>query len=241
MIWTTHLLGLTYACLRPGEAAAIIAARDPAAPFRYVVTPNADHLVRLHRRPALAPAYQGAWLRLLDSRIVAAAARVLGLRPPPVCPGSDLTLALLQRLRPEDRVTVIGASRQVLLSLPPARIAHYSPPFGFERNPAALARAVAFVVQHPARYVLIAVGSPRQEILAQAIKATGAACGTGLCIGASLSFASGEQRRAPWWMRRSGLEWLHRLLREPRRLARRYLLDSPPIFGLLLRERLGRR
>jgi UDP-N-acetyl-D-mannosaminuronic acid transferase (WecB/TagA/CpsF family) len=50
---------------------------------------------------------------------------------------------------------------------------------------------------------------------------------------------AGAAARAPDWMQRGGAEWLHRLLCDPRRLARRYLLDDPPIFSLLLRERLG--
>ena len=58
-------------------------------------------------------------------------------------------------------------------------------------------------------------------------------------IGASLEFVAGAQPRAPVWMQRAGLEWAHRLLRDPRRLARRYLMDSPSILPMLLRERLA--
>ena len=92
---------------------------------------------------------------------------------------------------------------------------------------------------HPARFIFLAVGSPRQEMLAAAIQATGRATGIGLCIGASLEFIAGAQPRAPAWMQRTGLEWLHRLGRDPRRLARRYLIDSPAILPMLLRERLA--
>ncbi len=101
--------------------------------------------------------------------------------------------------------------------------------------------AVDFVLAHPSRFVFLAVGSPRQEMLADAIRATGQATGLGLCIGASLEFLAGASRRAPRWMQRAGLEWLHRLGSDPRRLARRYLVEDPPIFRLLLRERLARR
>ncbi len=96
-----------------------------------------------------------------------------------------------------------------------------------------MARAVRFVIDNPARFVFLAVGSPRQEMLAAAIKATGAARGTGLCIGASLEFLAGAIPRAPGFMQRAGNEWLHRLLVDPRRLGRRYLLDNPVIFRLL--------
>jgi UDP-N-acetyl-D-mannosaminuronic acid transferase (WecB/TagA/CpsF family) len=110
---------------------------------------------------------------------------------------------------------------------------------GFDRDPDGMQRTVEFVLAHPARFILLAVGSPRQERLAAAIAATGQATGTALCIGASLNFLAGVEQRAPQWMRRVGLEWLNRLANNPQRLGRRYLLDNPPIFALLLRERLG--
>jgi exopolysaccharide biosynthesis WecB/TagA/CpsF family protein len=98
--------------------------------------------------------------------------------------------------------------------------------------------AVEFVLAHPARFVFLAVGSPRQEMLADAIRATGRATGVGLCIGASLEFIAGARRRAPRWMQHTGLEWLHRLVGDPCHMTRRYLLDSPAILPILLRERL---
>src|SRR6516164_9379734 len=68
---TMQLLGLEFADLDATAAAGLLASRPAAAPFGYVATPNADHLVRLHRHPALRPLYQGAMLLLLDSRVVA--------------------------------------------------------------------------------------------------------------------------------------------------------------------------
>jgi exopolysaccharide biosynthesis WecB/TagA/CpsF family protein len=61
--------------------------------------------------------------------------------------------------------------------------------------------------------------------------------GTALCVGASLRFLSGEERRAPHLVQRAGFEWAWRLAQDPRRLARRYLRDDPAILGLLWRER----
>jgi len=241
---TLPLLDLGFADLDAAGAAALLAARPADAPFGYVVTPNADHLVRLARDPGLAAIYRGAYLRLLDSRVVARAAAVLRLPAPRVAPGSDVTALLLARhLRAGERITIVGLRPAWLPALvaqcglaPPA---HYDPPMGFAADRAAFAEAVEFVLAHPARFVFLAVGSPQQEALASAIAATGRATGTGLCVGASLEFLAGASRRAPGWMQRAGLEWLFRLLRDPRRLARRYLVDSPAVFGLLLRARFG--
>lgn len=240
------LMGLELADLDADAAAAAIAARPANGPFGYVVTPNADHFARLAREPSLLRIYRGAILRLCDSRVVARAARVFGLPAPRVATGSDVTEALLTRhLHAGERITIVGLDPRHVPALvakcglaPPA---HHNPPMGFEHDPAAFAAAVNFVVAYPARFVFLAVGSPRQERLAAAIAATGQAFGTGLCIGAGLEFLAGAKRRAPRWMRRAGLEWLGRLVADPVRLSRRYLHDCPRVFGLLWRERAMRR
>lgn len=236
-----RLLGLEMADLTLEDAARWIDARPPGAPFGYVVTPNADHLVRLSRDARLRSVYGTALLSLLDSRVVATAARLVGLPAPNVVTGSDLTERLLTSLPANERVTIVGLGADRLAALCRrcglASPAHYDPPRGFEHDPAAIRDAVRFVLDHPARLVFIAVGSPRQERLAAAIQAEAGATGTGLCIGASLDFLAGAARRAPIWMQRAGLEWLHRLAGDPRRLARRYLRDDPPVFALLMRER----
>src|SRR3954466_2823923 len=92
-----RLLGLDFDALTQAEVLHLIAARPADAPFTYVVTPNADHLVRLVRDPATyQPLYDGAWLCLLDSRVVRRLARLLGLPAPPVVTGSELTAALVR-------------------------------------------------------------------------------------------------------------------------------------------------
>jgi len=242
---TVRLLGLDFADMDVSTAATYLAARDPAAPFASVITPNADHLVRLHRQPELRPIYDTAALRLLDSRVVSGIASVLGLAVPHVCPGSDLAALLVHHLAPGERVTVIGLRAAYLPALrehlPHADIAHHDPPMGLARDPAALGDAVAFAIAHPARFTFLAVGSPEQEILAHAIASSGRAYGIGLCIGAALDFLVGAQRRAPRAMQRAGLEWLHRLARDPQRLAARYLRDDPLVLALLARERFSSR
>ncbi|HEX3575091.1 MAG TPA: WecB/TagA/CpsF family glycosyltransferase [Rhodopila sp.] len=236
-----RLLGLDFDNLDVAWAARRIAARPVGAPFGYVVTPNADHLVRISRCPALRAIYRRAEFCLLDSRVVAGLGRLLRLAVPAVTPGSDLTAHLLaNHLAPGERITIVGLSPAWLPALvakcglaPPA---HYDPPMGFDRDPAAFAKTVAFVRVHPARLVFLAVGSPRQELLAAALAAAGDLTGTGLCIGASLAFLAGARPRAPQVFRRAGLEWLFRLANEPRKLFRRYVIDSPVVIALLMKQ-----
>ncbi len=237
------LLGLDFADAGIEAVTRWLAERPDEAPFGYVVTPNADHLVRISRDASLLPIYRAALLRVMDSTVVTRAARLLALRTVPVVRGTDLAAALVtQALQPGERLTVIGMDPALLPALrrccPSLEIAHHNPPMGFERDPAAFDAAVRFALAHPARLTVLALGMPRQEKLAAAIAATGQAYGVGLCVGSALEFLVGAHARAPRWMQEAGLEWLYRMAREPRRLARRYLVQCPPIFGLLLRERL---
>ncbi|WP_270937317.1 WecB/TagA/CpsF family glycosyltransferase [Falsiroseomonas oryzae] len=243
----TALLGLEFTGLGTEAMLATLAARPAAAPLAYLVTPNADHLVRLAREPArYGPLYREAAWRLLDSRVVARLALAMGLPTPPVVPGSDLTARLMSEVvTPADRIAVVGAT-PVTVSAVAVRfglrdVLHHDPPMGFDTDPAALAEAVAFVEAARARFTFLCVGSPRQEIVAREAARRGRATGTALCVGASLRFLSGEEVRAPRPVQRAGLEWAWRLAQDPRRLARRYLVEDPALLALLWRERAALR
>jgi exopolysaccharide biosynthesis WecB/TagA/CpsF family protein len=243
---TVPLLGLDFADMSLGAVIGMLAARPPDAPFGYVVTPNADHLVRLQRQPGLRPLYRDAMLRLLDSRVVAGVARAAGLAAPEVVPGSDLTAHVVRQLiDPADPVTILGMEAEAVAALAQRwglrRVAHHNPPMGFERDPEAMEQAIRFIEERPARFSFLAVGSPRQCKVAHAVTHRGRARGTGLCIGASLLFLSGHEQRAPRPVQRAGLEWVWRLAQDPRRLARRYLVDSPVVLRLLWDEAQARR
>ena len=113
---------------------------------------------------------------------------------------------------------------------------HLNPPMGFIKDAAAVEECLRFVEsESPFRFCLLAVGCPQQEMLARALQTRGRARGLALCVGASINFLTGVERRAPAWMQNVGLEWLYRLLNDPGRLAGRYLVRGPRIFLLLPR------
>lgn len=212
--------------------------------FGYVVTPNVDHLIRYYEDATFRARYRAAEFILMDSRFAARLVYLLkGVRLP-VCTGSDLTAHLLAKvIHPNDRIVMIGGgedqARQIASRFGLNNLRHHNPPMGFIDDPAAVDACLDFIEQSgPFRFCFLAVGSPQQETIAQALKARGIARGLALCIGASLNFITGHEKRAPLWMQKLALEWLYRLLQNPRRLARRYLLRGPRIFGLLRRSRV---
>lgn len=234
-------LGVCYDSLDEKQVIDALLAREPQASFTFVVTPNADHLVRIHRSGGnVLNAYLEAGLCLNDSRIVGflAAARGLGL---PTVPGADLVRSLFQSaLDPTWSLLLVGGTKDLFhrlvqkYDLKNAR--HYEAPMGLLHDAEKFDATLRAIEDNPARLILLAVGSPQQELLAYALQKGGKATGVALCIGAAVEFLVYPERRAPAWLSRLGLEWLYRLVREPRRLWRRYLIDSPRLFSLAYRD-----
>lgn len=212
--------------------------------YGYVVTPNVDHLVRCHEDPSYHSIYCAATYVLLDSRFAAYLLRVVKGVSLPVCPGSDVFPALLDRVvSPSDRLVLIGGSSQqaeVLARTYHLRdLRHHNPPMGFINDPAAVRNCLEFIEgASPFRFCFLAVGAPQQERIAHQLMERGRAAGLALCLGASLNFVTGSEKRAPMWMRRLGSEWLYRLMQDPKRLGRRYLVRGPRIFGHLRRAHI---
>jgi len=239
-------LGLPFSRLNSDQVLQTILARPTHNAFAYVCTPNAAFVVRAYRGgDGTAQSIDQAWLSLCDSRILAHLALVLfGIQLHPFT-GSDLTTQLFERhIQANDPVIIIGGDQTLAKCLRTrfglTALQQFVPSYGFIHNSAEVDELAVFVESLSARFIFFAVGSPQSEILAARIAERKRATGIGLCIGSSLRFLTGEVARAPRWMQRSSLEWLHRILVEPRRLGRRFLVDQLPILLVALRYRLRR-
>jgi N-acetylglucosaminyldiphosphoundecaprenol N-acetyl-beta-D-mannosaminyltransferase len=213
-----------------------------ARPCRYVVTPNVDHAVMVQENKALQAAYDDASLVLADGMPIVWAARLLRRTLPQRVTGSDLVPALFASAKPEQplRVFLLGAmpgvaeraARNISKHWPATQVVGvYSPPFGFERDAEENERILAAIAVAQPDVVIVGFGAPKQELWVHAHRARIAAS-VAICAGATIDFLAGEKRRAPHWMQRTGLEWLHRCLSEPRRLLKRYARDAflfPPL------------
>lgn len=241
----TTFLDLDFDTVTAAEVVAFLRTRTAEDRFGYIVTPNVDHMVQIDAQPQLRPVYQGALLCLNDSRVLARLAKLYGIALT-VVPGSDLIVALFGSvLQDDDRLCIVGASAPLVAQLrtqyPRITIVHHEPPMGLRRNAAARQAAVDAVAAANARFTLLAVGAPQQEILASEMAAAGTVTGTAFCIGAAVDFIVGAQVRAPRIVQQAGMEWFWRLAGSPRRLGRRYLVEGPKIFRIALRWQRNRR
>jgi N-acetylglucosaminyldiphosphoundecaprenol N-acetyl-beta-D-mannosaminyltransferase len=241
-----EFLGLRF-CLWSQAEVVHALVENTGAPFRYVVTPNAFHVVAAHDAPDwLLPVHRGAWLSLCDSRIIRALAK-LDRRPLPLVTGSDLVAALLGVLNARHRsvtsirLLIVGPSRPaeaVLRARYPGVNFEVIPAPGGLAQSADLRGAIARAcLNRPWDILLLCVGCPQQELIAHELAILGCKSGVALCVGASIDFLTGVAVRAPLWMQKMGMEWAYRLAREPQRLWRRYLIESPKILRIFMTER----
>lgn len=205
-------------------------------PFAYVATPNVDHVVKLAREPGRRALYEAAWLTLNDSQVLRSLAARAGIDLP-TATGADLAERLLERvIDRHEAVTIIGGTADDIAALKRryglTDVRWHAPPMALKTNPEAIVAAAEFAAVQGARFTFICVGAPQQEMVAYAMRQCGVATGVGLCVGAAVDFLSGRARRAPQWMRALGCEWLYRLVSEPARMWRRYLVDGPAVFAL---------
>jgi exopolysaccharide biosynthesis WecB/TagA/CpsF family protein len=210
--------------------------------FAYIVTPNSDHVVRLHDHAnwrEMRDAYSDADLCLCDSRVLSLLASLRGIDLP-VVPGSELVEALFRsEIVHRSRIAIVGGTPHSLERLRRLRndveFMQHLPPMGLLHNERAMDECVAFVESARADFTLLCVGSPQQELIAHRLAASSRSDGVAFCVGAALGFLTGELRRAPRWMQSLALEWLFRLVSEPRRLWRRYLCHSSRILLIVWR------
>lgn len=212
----------------------LIAAPDVRC--RYVVTPNVDHVVMLEEHAGLRRAYDDADLIVADGMPVVLASRLLGRPLPERVTGTDLVIALLAAAAEHGglRVFLLGAApgvaeraaANIVKRWPAVEVSGtYSPPFGFEKDAEENAAILAWIAASRPHVLVVGVGAPKQELWVHAHR-NQIEAGVALCVGAAIDFLASHKKRAPRWMQRTGLEWLHRLSTEPRRLLRRYARDA---------------
>lgn len=211
-----------------------------------LVTPNIDHIVRINRDPNLKGLYLNSSICINDSRVFSLIYFIFYFDLLPAIPGSDLTKKIFSNPKIAGKsIAVIGCEswqidylNKFVLSNK-VSISHYNPPMQFYDDVLEVQKVVDFVKDDHFEFVFLAVGSPQQEILADKIKCLSLDSKV-LCIGASIDYLTGKERRAPKWIQIIYLEWLFRFLQLPHKRFHRYFINCPRIFYYLIVERLKR-
>ena len=214
----------------------------------YVVTPNVDHIVKLQSDPEFKEVYKNALAVIPDGMPLLWAARFFGAPLKEKISGSDIFPMVCEvAVRKKWRIFLLGGregaaekSADVLSKKYSGFqvVGTYCPPFGFELNPIENQKIVEMIKEAKPDILFVGLGSPKQEKWIYKYKDQ-YHVPVSIGIGASFEFVSGMVKRAPKWMQNVGLEWFWRLIVEPRRLWKRYLIDDPVFFWLVFKQKMG--
>lgn len=195
-----------------------------------VATINLDHLVKLKEDRGFADAYLAQDLVVVDGNPLVWMSHI-AKQPVDLMPGSDLVVPLA-RLAADLEMPIgligstedaLGKAEQALRdTIPALKVAcKIAPPMGFDPESPAAEALIQDAEKSGARLCFLALGAPKQELLAARGRSIAPSLGF-VSIGAGLDFLAGSQTRAPVWMRKMALEWVWRLIQNPRRLGPRY-------------------
>jgi N-acetylglucosaminyldiphosphoundecaprenol N-acetyl-beta-D-mannosaminyltransferase len=245
-----RVAGFDFSSLTEAQVISYIVRESTMGRGGWVATPNVDICRQSRAAPALRRLLGGATLTVPDGMPLIWAARLAGRPLPERVSGSSLIDTLSAAAAGANLSIYLlggapGVPEQAALALtrryPGLRVAGADAPrLGFDKSAAEVSAARTRLRAAGPDIVFVGLGFPKQEQLITQLAAVFPHTWFVGC-GAAIPFAAGAVPRAPAWMQERGLEWLFRLLKEPRRLFRRYLIDDIPYALVLLAGALTQR
>jgi N-acetylglucosaminyldiphosphoundecaprenol N-acetyl-beta-D-mannosaminyltransferase len=214
-----------------------------------VFTPNVDHVMKLQENHEFYDVYKEADYRVCDSKVLMYVSSFLGTPIQEKISGSDLFPAFYNYYCNDESIKIfllgsepnIVKQAQIKINTSVGReiiIAAHSPSYGFEANEQECRKIVDLINRSGATVLAIGVGAPKQEIWIAKYRHQLKHVKIFLAIGATINFEAGDVQRSPKWMSEIGLEWLYRLIMEPKRLWKRYIFSALPFLWLILKQRV---
>ena len=237
-----ELMGLDLACVTAARLVDEIFAKLAQGQGGWLITANLDFMRRWSREEGMRSLYGSADLRVADGMPLVWAARMQGADVPERVAGSSLVMLLAQRAAAEGRsVFLLGgqgdaaarAGAEMKTRWPQLNVVGTSNPVvASPPTTVQVDSLVQTLVSLQPSILMVGLGSPKQEqLIAQLRPHLPSTFMVG--IGVSFSFIAGDISRAPQWMQKVGLEWIHRMAQEPQRLMKRYLVEDLPFVGAL--------
>lgn len=211
----------------------------------YIVTCNVDHIMKLQMDSEFYQVYQDADLVIADGMPIIWASKILGKPLKEKVSGSDIIPLLSKHFAQKQyKIFFLGAAsgiaqkaaENLIKQYPEMKIVGtYSPSYGFENNNEEIRIIIDMIKTAKPDILFVGVGAPKQEKwIHKYYKEINVPVSIG--VGASLDFLAGNIKRAPLIMQKTGLEWFWRLMQEPKRLWKRYLVDDSKFLILVIKE-----
>lgn len=211
----------------------------------YMMSLNLDIMIKADQSEDVSRALNGADLILMDSAPLIKVARRHGIEVKEKLSGSDLMPRICAYAAEKGYTCAImggmpgvpeEAAKRLAECYPGLKfVGTFSPEYGFEKKPETLKSSLETVRDFNADILFVCLGDPKSALLINShLQELGVAFV--FDVGAAVDFAAGNVERAPKWMQDHSLEWLYRFGREPKRLFRRYFVDSWHFLSICARE-----
>lgn len=215
-----------------------------------LITPNVDHLVKLQRDAGFYDVYRKAEWVVCDSKILYLLSKLLRSHLPEAIPGSSFFTAYYMHHKDDAdcRIFLLGAKEGIAAKAMERIngkvgrrivVGAHSPSFGFEKHEQECDDIIGIVNKSGANVLLVGVGAPKQEKWIMKYRDRMPEVKLFMALGATIDFEAGTLKRAPMFWQKIGMEWLYRVLKEPRRLFRRYFVDDMQFFFYFAKQLLG--
>jgi N-acetylglucosaminyldiphosphoundecaprenol N-acetyl-beta-D-mannosaminyltransferase len=234
---SVHVAGLDFDALSEEQVVARIVGDLENGQGGRVATPNIDICRQVMRDPVARELVSSSSLVVADGMPLIWATRLLGARLPERVTGASLIFTLSAAAAHNGKSVYLLGGEPGVPERAAAELSHRypgllvagvdAPPVGFDRQPGELTVVRGKLERAQPDIVFVGLGFPKQERIISAF-APGLPATWFIGCGAAIPFAAGAVPRAPERMQQFGLEWAYRLMNEPRRLFRRYLVDDLP-------------
>lgn len=215
-----------------------------------LITPNVDHLVKLQKDKDFYDVYQKAEWVVCDSKILYLMSKLLKEPLPEAIPGSSFFTAYYMYHKNDRncKIFLLGAAEGIAekamknINEKVGRrivVGAHSPSYGFEKNEQECEELVRIVNESGANVLLVGVGAPKQEKWIMKYRDRMPGVDVFMALGATIDFEAGTLKRAPKVWQKCGMEWLYRVIKEPKRLFKRYFVDDMQFFYYFTLQLLG--
>lgn len=215
-----------------------------------LITPNVDHLVKLQKDKDFYDVYQKAEWVVCDSKILYLMSKLLKEPLPEAIPGSSFFTAYYMYHKNDQncKIFLLGAAEGIAekamknINEKVGRrivVGAHSPSYGFEKNEQECEGLVRIVNESGANVLLVGVGAPKQEKWIMKYRDRMPGVDVFMALGATIDFEAGTLKRAPKVWQKCGMEWLYRVIKEPKRLFKRYFVDDMQFFYYFTLQLLG--
>ncbi|MCH5279884.1 MAG: WecB/TagA/CpsF family glycosyltransferase [Lachnospiraceae bacterium] len=228
-----QVLGVKTVVSQLEEGVTLVCDRLESLKGQYITFANTHSVVMAAESPRFLKVQEAATITFADGFPIAKYQRWKGFAKAERVAGPDFMTEIFKRSGKEGYSHYFyGSSNETLRALkenlenkyPGIHIkGMYSPPYG-KRSKEEWRKDLERINASGADFIWIGLGAPKQELFMY--RQRGKACGLMLGVGAGFDFHAGVQKRAPLWMQRWGLEWFYRLMQEPDRLWKRYLVTN---------------